>query len=113
MRLKDLCNSTNLSDFVTIQNPVVKVISHALVCSMPKEKLTLAEKVFQANLDVLKPIMVSVPVLAFYLYSQDTASVWPSGVNNGKFSSKKKSTFLNLLDMDCKKPAAKTLNGYF
>ncbi|KAJ6657074.1 hypothetical protein lerEdw1_002819 [Lerista edwardsae] len=57
MRLKDLCNSTNLSEFVTIQNPVVKVISHALVCSMPKEKLASAEKVFQANLDVLKPVL--------------------------------------------------------
>lgn len=59
MRLKDLCNSTNLSEFVTIQNPVVKVISNALVCTMPKEKLASAEEVFQANLDIMKPIMVS------------------------------------------------------
>lgn len=57
MRLKDLCNSTNLSEFVTIQNPVVKVISNALVCTMPKEKLASAEEVFQANLDIMKPIM--------------------------------------------------------
>ncbi|XP_061489157.1 phospholipid-transporting ATPase ABCA1 isoform X1 [Rhineura floridana] len=55
--MKDLCNSTKLSEFVTIQNPVVDVLSSALICSIPKEKLAAAERVFQDNLDVMKPIM--------------------------------------------------------
>ncbi|XP_066471023.1 phospholipid-transporting ATPase ABCA1 [Tiliqua scincoides] len=57
MRLKDLCNSTNLSEFVTIQNPVVNMITNALVCAMPKEKLASAEEEFQANIDIIRPIM--------------------------------------------------------
>ncbi|XP_033029913.1 phospholipid-transporting ATPase ABCA1 [Lacerta agilis] len=55
--VKDLCNSTKLSKFVNIQNPVVDVLSNALICSIPKEKLSAAERVFQDNLDVMKPFM--------------------------------------------------------
>ncbi|XP_020657095.3 phospholipid-transporting ATPase ABCA1 [Pogona vitticeps] len=57
MSVKDLCNSTRLSELVIIKNPLVDVVSSALVCTLPKEKLASAEKVFQSNIDILKPIM--------------------------------------------------------
>lgn len=59
MRMEDLCNSTKLSEFFIIPNPAVAMVSDALICLMPKDKLASAEKVFQANLDVIKPFMVS------------------------------------------------------
>lgn len=59
MRMEDLCNSTKLSEFVIIQNPAVAVVTDALICLMPKDKLASVEKVFQANLDIMKPFMVS------------------------------------------------------
>uniref|UniRef100_A0A8D0GXJ4 P-type phospholipid transporter n=1 Tax=Sphenodon punctatus TaxID=8508 RepID=A0A8D0GXJ4_SPHPU len=58
MRVKDLCNTTKLSEFVIIHNPAVAAISEALICTMPKKKLFAVEKVFQANVDFLKPILV-------------------------------------------------------
>ncbi|XP_060619641.2 phospholipid-transporting ATPase ABCA1 [Anolis sagrei] len=57
MSVKDLCNSTKLSEIVVIQNPLIDAVSNAVICSMPKEKLVLAEKVFQDNLDVMKPFL--------------------------------------------------------
>ncbi|KAH0628410.1 hypothetical protein JD844_009534 [Phrynosoma platyrhinos] len=57
LSMKDLCNSTKLSEFVVIQNPWVDMLSNAVVCSMPTEKLASAERVFQDNLNVMKPIL--------------------------------------------------------
>uniref|UniRef100_A0ACB8ESS1 Uncharacterized protein n=1 Tax=Sphaerodactylus townsendi TaxID=933632 RepID=A0ACB8ESS1_9SAUR len=63
MRMKDLCNSTKLSEFLMISNPAVAMASDALICLMPKDKLASAEKVFQANLDIVKPFMWCIVVL--------------------------------------------------
>uniref|UniRef100_A0A8D2LMX0 P-type phospholipid transporter n=1 Tax=Varanus komodoensis TaxID=61221 RepID=A0A8D2LMX0_VARKO len=60
MNVKDLCNSTRLSEFITIRNPVYNLIAKTLMCSMPKEKLNSAGRVFQNNIDILKPIMVRI-----------------------------------------------------
>ncbi|XP_074850709.1 phospholipid-transporting ATPase ABCA1 isoform X1 [Carettochelys insculpta] len=57
MQLRDLCNSSELSEFVTIRNPIVAVVSEAFLCAMPKEKLHTAEQSFRANVDLLKPIL--------------------------------------------------------
>ncbi|XP_075787467.1 phospholipid-transporting ATPase ABCA1 [Pelodiscus sinensis] len=57
MQLKDLCNASKLSDFVTIHNPIVAVVSEAFLCTMAQETLHAAEQSFRANLDLLKPVM--------------------------------------------------------
>nr|XP_056703951.1 phospholipid-transporting ATPase ABCA1 [Euleptes europaea] len=57
MRVKDLCNSTKLSEFLIIPNPAIAMASDAFICFMPKDKLASAEKVLQDNLDIMKPFM--------------------------------------------------------
>lgn len=59
MRLRDLCNSSKLSEFLTIQNQTVAVDSEAFICTLPKEKLHAVEQAFHANLNPLKPLQVS------------------------------------------------------
>ncbi|XP_074669903.1 phospholipid-transporting ATPase ABCA1 isoform X3 [Strix aluco] len=56
MRLQDLCNSSTLSEFLTIQNQTAAIDSDAFVCTLPKEKLHAAEQAFRANLNPLKPL---------------------------------------------------------
>ena len=62
MRLRDLCNSSTLSEFLTIQNQTVAMDSEAFICTLPKEKLHAAEQAFRANLNPLKPLQVSLLV---------------------------------------------------
>lgn len=62
MRLRDLCNSSMLSEFLTIQNQSVAMDSEAFLCALPKEKLLAAEQAFRANLNPLKPLQVSLIV---------------------------------------------------
>ncbi|KAM9137819.1 phospholipid-transporting ATPase ABCA1 isoform 1-T2 [Pangshura tecta] len=57
MELRDLCNASELSEFVTIHNPIVAVVSEAFICTMPKEKLHAAEQALRANIDLLKPVL--------------------------------------------------------
>ncbi|CAM5115675.1 unnamed protein product [Eretmochelys imbricata] len=57
MQLRDLCNGSELSEFLTIHNPVVAVVGEAFLCTMPKEKLHTAEQAFRANIDLLKPVL--------------------------------------------------------
>lgn len=59
MRLKDLCNASKLSDFVTIHNQTVAAVSEGFICTLPKEKLHAADLAFHANIDLLKPLLVS------------------------------------------------------
>ncbi|XP_062985205.1 phospholipid-transporting ATPase ABCA1 [Elgaria multicarinata webbii] len=61
MRVKDLCNSTKFSEFITTQNSMLDMVTRALVCSIPKETLASAERAFQDNLDFLKPVMKAIP----------------------------------------------------
>uniref|UniRef100_A0A8B9F107 ATP binding cassette subfamily A member 1 n=1 Tax=Amazona collaria TaxID=241587 RepID=A0A8B9F107_9PSIT len=56
MRLRDLCNGSALSEFLTIQNQTVAMDSEAYICTLPKEKLHAAEQAFRANLNPLKPL---------------------------------------------------------
>ncbi|GAB0205031.1 phospholipid-transporting ATPase ABCA1 [Grus japonensis] len=56
MQLRDLCNSSTLSEFLTIQNRTAAMDSEAFICSLPKEKLHAAEQAFRANLNPLKPL---------------------------------------------------------
>ncbi|NXV83242.1 ABCA1 protein, partial [Atlantisia rogersi] len=56
MRLRDLCNSSKLSEFLTIRNQTVAMDSQAFICTLPKEKLHAAEQLFRANLNPLKPL---------------------------------------------------------
>uniref|UniRef100_A0A8C3L206 P-type phospholipid transporter n=1 Tax=Chrysolophus pictus TaxID=9089 RepID=A0A8C3L206_CHRPC len=62
MQLRDLCNSSALSEFLTIQNRSVAMDSEAFLCTLPKETLHAAELAFRANLDPLKPLQVSLLV---------------------------------------------------
>uniref|UniRef100_A0A8C2TQN9 P-type phospholipid transporter n=1 Tax=Coturnix japonica TaxID=93934 RepID=A0A8C2TQN9_COTJA len=59
MQLQDLCNSSVLSEFLTIQNRSVAMDSEAFLCTLPKETLHGAELAFRANLNPLKPLQVS------------------------------------------------------
>lgn len=59
MRLRDLCNSSALSEFLTTRNQTAAMDYEAFVCALPKEKLLAAEKSFRANLNPLKPLQVS------------------------------------------------------
>ncbi|KAM6034462.1 phospholipid-transporting ATPase ABCA1 isoform 3-T5 [Chlamydotis macqueenii] len=56
MRLRDLCNSSMLFQFLTIQNQTAAMDSEAFMCTLPKEKLQAAEQAFRANLNPLKPL---------------------------------------------------------
>lgn len=59
MRLRDLCNSSTSTEFLTIQNHTAATDSEALICTLSKEKLHAAEQAFRANLNPLKPLQVS------------------------------------------------------
>lgn len=59
IQLRDLCNSSALSEFLTIQNRSVAMDSEAFLCTLPKETLHAAELAFRANLNPLKPLQVS------------------------------------------------------
>ncbi|NWX42570.1 ABCA1 protein, partial [Steatornis caripensis] len=56
MGLRDLCNSSTLSEFLTIQNQTVAMDSEAFICTLPKEKLRAVEQAFHANLNPFKPL---------------------------------------------------------
>ncbi|OXB73735.1 UNVERIFIED_CONTAM: hypothetical protein H355_007406 [Colinus virginianus] len=56
MQLRDICNSSALSEFLTIQNQSVAMDSEASLCTLPEETLRAAELAFQANLNPLKPL---------------------------------------------------------
>lgn len=62
MQLQDLCNSSTLSEFLTIPNRTVAMDSEAYICTLPKGKLHAAEQAFRANLNPLKPLQVSMLV---------------------------------------------------
>lgn len=59
MQLRDLCNSSTLSEFLTIQNQTAAMDAEAFICTLPREKLHAAEQAFRANLNPLKPLQVS------------------------------------------------------
>ncbi|XP_068090529.1 phospholipid-transporting ATPase ABCA1 isoform X4 [Hyperolius riggenbachi] len=56
IRMKDLCNSSRLAEYVTIHNPEVAQFSQAVICALPEDKLNLLEQEFRSNIDLLKPI---------------------------------------------------------
>nr|XP_033774294.1 phospholipid-transporting ATPase ABCA1 [Geotrypetes seraphini] len=56
IRLKDLCNSSKLAEFVTIHNKAVAALSEVTICAMTVEQLKTAEKVFLSNIDLLGPM---------------------------------------------------------
>lgn len=59
IRLKDLCNSSRLAEYVTIHNEEVAKFSQTIICALPEDKLNLLEHEFRSNIDLLKPITVS------------------------------------------------------
>ncbi|XP_077331315.1 phospholipid-transporting ATPase ABCA1 isoform X4 [Lithobates pipiens] len=56
IRLKDLCNSSRLAEYVTIHNEEVAKFSQTVICALPEDKLNLLEHEFRSNIDLLKPI---------------------------------------------------------
>lgn len=56
IRLKDLCNSSRLAEYVTIHNEEVAKFSQTIICALPEDKLNLLEHEFRSNIDLLKPI---------------------------------------------------------
>lgn len=56
IRLKDLCNSSRLAEYVTIHNEEVAKLSQKVICDLPEDKLNLLEHEFRSNIDLLKPI---------------------------------------------------------
>uniref|UniRef100_A0A8D2MI87 ATP binding cassette subfamily A member 1 n=1 Tax=Zonotrichia albicollis TaxID=44394 RepID=A0A8D2MI87_ZONAL len=69
MRLRDLCNSSTSSEFLTIQNQTAAMDSEAFICTLSKEKLHAAEQAFHANLNPLKPLQVSSLLLSMKSWS--------------------------------------------
>ncbi|XP_073522622.1 phospholipid-transporting ATPase ABCA1 isoform X2 [Phyllobates terribilis] len=56
IRLKDLCNTSRLEEYVTIHNEEVAKFSQSVICALPEDKLNLLEHQFRSNIDLLKPI---------------------------------------------------------
>nr|DBA28157.1 TPA: hypothetical protein GDO54_008560 [Pyxicephalus adspersus] len=55
IRLKDLCNNSRLTEYVTIHNEEVAKFSQTVLCALPEDKLNLLEHEFRSNIDLLKP----------------------------------------------------------
>ncbi|XP_053321852.1 phospholipid-transporting ATPase ABCA1 isoform X2 [Spea bombifrons] len=78
IHLKDLCNSSRLAEYVTIQNEDVANLSQAVICALPEEKLNLLEQEFRSNIDLLKPITKEMSSNSFPILKEVTENLLES-----------------------------------
>ncbi|KAM9329361.1 phospholipid-transporting ATPase ABCA1 [Gastrophryne carolinensis] len=78
IRLKDLCNSSRLAEYVTIHNEEVAKLSQAVICALPEDKLNLLEHEFRSNIDLLKPIMKEMTSRSFPVLREVTDNLLQS-----------------------------------
>ncbi|XP_063311284.1 phospholipid-transporting ATPase ABCA1 isoform X1 [Pelobates fuscus] len=78
IRLKDLCNSSRLEEYVTIHNEDVARLSQAVICALPEEKLNLLEHEFRSNIDLLKPITKEMSSKSFPVLKEVTENLLES-----------------------------------
>ncbi|KAG9486662.1 hypothetical protein GDO78_006835 [Eleutherodactylus coqui] len=75
IRLKDLCNTSRLEEYVTIHNEEVAKLSQSVICALPEDKLNLLEHQFRSNIDLLKPITKEISSKSFPVLREVTENL--------------------------------------
>uniref|UniRef100_A0A8C5P7H9 ATP binding cassette subfamily A member 1 n=1 Tax=Leptobrachium leishanense TaxID=445787 RepID=A0A8C5P7H9_9ANUR len=78
IRLRDLCNSSRLAEYVTIHNEEAARLSQAAICALPEDKLNRLEREFRSNIDLLKPITRQISSKSFPVLKEVTENLLES-----------------------------------